>query len=174
MAGMGRRRFMEIAGSLAAPLSGAATPVRAGVIGVGRRGMGLLRILLNIPGVEVPAVCDTNTENLAAAAAAVEKNGQKRPEQYGGSPEAFRKLLGRDDLQAVTIATPWEWHAPMAVAAMKAGKYAGVVRGNYDLAQNIGLDGTPKFIIMKGGEVVGVIPGALPYSAFQQVLDQLA
>ena len=57
---------------------------------------------------------------------------------------------------------------------MDSGEYAGVVRGNYDLAQNIGLDGTPKFIIMKGGEVVGVIPGALPYSAFQQVLDQLA
>jgi len=57
---------------------------------------------------------------------------------------------------------------------LDSGKYSGVVRGNYVLAQNIGLDGTPKFIIMKDGEVQGLIPGALPYSAFQQVLDQLA
>jgi len=128
MTGMGRRRFMEIAGagSLAAPLTGAPTPVRVGMIGIGRRGTGLLRILLNIPGVQIPAACDTNADNLAAAAAAVERKGQKPPEQYGGSQETFHKLLARDDLQAVVIATPWEWHAPMAVAAMKAGKYAGV------------------------------------------------
>lgn len=57
---------------------------------------------------------------------------------------------------------------------LDSNKYAGMVRDNYNLAQNIGLDGTPKFIILKGGEVQGLIPGALPYSAFQQVLDQLA
>ncbi|MCA9413596.1 MAG: Gfo/Idh/MocA family oxidoreductase, partial [Candidatus Omnitrophica bacterium] len=38
----------------------------------------------------------------------------------------YQKLLEREDLDAVLIATPWNWHTPMAVDTMKAGKYAGV------------------------------------------------
>lgn len=34
--------------------------------------------------------------------------------------------MDRQDLDAVIIATPWKWHTPMAVAAMRTGKYAGV------------------------------------------------
>ena len=33
-------------------------------------------------------------------------------------------MLERDDLDIVLIATPWGWHTPMAVDAMKAGKHA--------------------------------------------------
>ena len=32
----------------------------------------------------------------------------------------------RDDLDAVLIATYWEWHTPMAACAMRSGKYAAV------------------------------------------------
>eukprot|EP00388_Colpodella_angusta_P001981 GDKJ01006231.1.p1 GENE.GDKJ01006231.1~~GDKJ01006231.1.p1 ORF type:complete len:410 (-),score=49.51 GDKJ01006231.1:29-1087(-) len=35
-------------------------------------------------------------------------------------------MVKRDDLDGIIIATPWEWHVPMSVATMKAGKYAGV------------------------------------------------
>ena len=38
--------------------------VRVGVVGVGGRGTGLLRTLLTIKDVEVPAVCDVNEANL--------------------------------------------------------------------------------------------------------------
>ena len=30
------------------------------------------------------------------------------------------------ELDAVIISTPWLWHTPMSVDAMKAGKYTGV------------------------------------------------
>ncbi|GIS71142.1 MAG: hypothetical protein CM1200mP10_07190 [Candidatus Neomarinimicrobiota bacterium] len=34
-------------------------------------------------------------------------------------------MLKNEDLDGVFIATPWEWHHPMAIAAMKAGKHVG-------------------------------------------------
>lgn len=101
-------------------------PVRIGFVGVGSRGRYLLRSVLALPGVEIPALCDVNEANLAQAAEAVEKAGRPRPESYAAGPEDFRRLVDRKDLDAVITATPWHLHTPVAVAAMKAGKYAGV------------------------------------------------
>lgn len=52
--------------------------------------------------------------------------GRSPPAVYQRGPEDFRRLITRKDVDAVIIATPWEWHVPMAVAAMKAGKFPGV------------------------------------------------
>ena len=100
--------------------------IRVGFVGVGNRGSGLLDIALHMPGIEVPAVCDIQKPHLDQAVAMVEKAGQKRPEGYGKDENDYRRLMDRDDLDAVIIATYWEWHTPMAVHAMKTGKYAGV------------------------------------------------
>ncbi len=101
-------------------------PVRVGLIGCGKRGRGLLGAMLNISGVQVPALCDIDPDNLDAASSALTDAGRPKPESYIKGPEDFRRLLERSDLDAVVIATPWHWHTPMAVAAMEAGKYAGV------------------------------------------------
>ena len=45
---------------------------------------------------------------------------------YNEGDEDFINLVNRDDLDAVIVATPWEWHHPMAVAAMKSGKHVGL------------------------------------------------
>ena len=81
---------------------------------------------MGIPGVEVKAVCDVNEKNLTRAQDLVEKRGGKRHEQYGRNERDYQRLLERTDLDAVVIASPWEWHTPMAVDCMKAGKYAAV------------------------------------------------
>jgi predicted dehydrogenase len=109
-------------------MTGAAQEGRAriGVIGVGARGTSLLETMLALGNVTVPALADIHAGRLEAAAAIVEKAGGSRPALYGDGPEAFRELVARRDLDAVIIATPWEWHTPMAVAAMKAGKFVGV------------------------------------------------
>jgi predicted dehydrogenase len=103
-----------------------AKPLRIGMIGVGGRRTSHVRTLLAMGGVEIPAVCDINQEHLERAQSLVEKAGQKRPEGYGRDVEDYQRLMYRDDLDAVLIATYWEFHAPMAMCAMKSGKYAAV------------------------------------------------
>ena len=104
---------------------GARTPVRIGCpVGVGSHGTGLVKILLAVPGVEIPAICDVNEKHLKHAQDIIEKKGRKRPEGYSHGAEDYRRLAAREDLDAVMTATPWELHTPIAVAAMKAGKYA--------------------------------------------------
>lgn len=119
-----RRAFLGTA--LASAALAATKPVRIAVVGVGRRGLGLLRILLDLEGVEVPAICDIDEKNLAKALDLVEKIRGKRPEGYSRGEEDFRRLVVRDDLDAVLCATTWQWHTPVSVAAMRAAKYAAV------------------------------------------------
>ena len=56
--------------------------VRVGVVGVGARGTGIVQTLLDIPGVEIPAICDINVENLERSLKNVADKGRKRPEGY--------------------------------------------------------------------------------------------
>jgi len=103
--------------------------VRLGFIGVGGRGSGLLANCLTIPGVEITAISDVIAANLSKAQAVVEKAGGKKPAGYSKNEEDYRNLLKRDDVDGVVIATPWEWHLPMSIDAMKAGKYAATEVG---------------------------------------------
>ncbi|MBI2434263.1 MAG: Gfo/Idh/MocA family oxidoreductase [Candidatus Hydrogenedentes bacterium] len=102
-----------------------ATPVRVGVVGVGNRGTFLVQVLLALPGVEVNAICDIVPERAEKSVTAVEEKTGKRPAAYTNGDHDFENLCARDDLDAVITATPWDWHATVAVAAMRAGKYAG-------------------------------------------------
>lgn len=119
---MERRTFL---GSMAAGLA-QERPVRLGIVGTGNRGTALLGMALRAPGVEITALCDTDAANLERAEARAVKAGRAKPALYTGSPEAYKRLMERKDLDAVLIATPWHWHTPMAVFAMQAGKYTGV------------------------------------------------
>ena len=56
----------------------------------------------------------------------MEKARGKRPEGYSRGEDDYTRLLARDDLDGVIICTPWQWHGPMAIATLKAGKYAGL------------------------------------------------
>ncbi len=98
--------------------------VRLGFIGVGGRGLDLLKTCLRIPEVDFPAVCDIHPPNLAKAQALVEEKRPSRPATYGEHEFSYLELLAREDIDGVVIATPWKLHVPMAVASMKAGKYS--------------------------------------------------
>ena len=99
-------------------------PVRIGVVGTGNRGRGLTSNLLKIDKVEIPAVCDIDPEALAKVKNIIVEAGQPKPEEYTGETD-YKKLMERDDLDAVIIATPWDLHTPMAVYSMRCGKITG-------------------------------------------------
>ncbi|MBN2309000.1 MAG: Gfo/Idh/MocA family oxidoreductase [Candidatus Hydrogenedentes bacterium] len=129
-----RRGFIRAGAAVGAAtaLSGAHTasaaapgPVRLGIVGVGSRGTGLLRTALQLPGVEVLAVGDLIEERTTRAQALVEAARGTRPQAYTNGERDFENLVARDDLDAVIGATTWKWHAPVSVAAMRAGKYIG-------------------------------------------------
>lgn len=119
---MDRRNFLLSTLSSAARLP----EVRLAVIGTGNRGTGLLRTALRVPAVEVSAVCDLSEEAASRAAGIAMGVTGRRPRVFSGSESAWRGVLELERLDAVLIATPWQWHAPMAVEAMRAGKYTGV------------------------------------------------
>ena len=95
---------------------------KLGLIGTGGRGTELLKNFLGAD-VQVKAICDIVAEKAKNAQSLVEKAGQTSPELYTESDHAYERLVAREDLDLVVIATPWRWHVPMAIASMKHGKH---------------------------------------------------
>lgn len=88
--------------------------LRFGIIGAGNIANVHMNILKQIPNVEIVAVTDTY---LPLA--------QSRAQEYEiatvhASPDA---LIQDDSLDAIIIAVPNQWHAPLAIAALEAGKH---------------------------------------------------
>ena len=100
--------------------------VRFGLVGCGGRGRSLLRNMLRVDGVEVKALCDLVPEKIERTQAMVEKAGQARPDGYAKGETDFENLCARGDLDLIFVATPWNWHVRIAVAAMEGGAHAGV------------------------------------------------
>jgi hypothetical protein len=98
--------------------------VRIGFVGVG--GMGVVHVenFLACEGVAVQAVCDIVPEKVERAAQMVVAAGQPRPRGYSRGSRDFERMCAEEDLDLVVTATPWEWHVPVCVAAMRSGKHA--------------------------------------------------
>ncbi len=98
-------------------------PVRVGLVGYGKRGRSLMNTLNALgPDVEILAVCDVLPERVAEAQAALERMGRPKAAGYAQGEEDFRRLCEQQDLDLVMNAAPWDWHVPICVAAMNAGK----------------------------------------------------
>lgn len=100
--------------------------VRLGFIGVGLRGRNHLEMAMFRPDVEVVAICDIDPKAIATAQKMIASKGRPEAAVYQKGEKDFENLVKRSDIDGVVIATPWEWHVPMALATMKEGKYAGV------------------------------------------------
>lgn len=100
--------------------------VRVGIIGVGLRGQSHLEMLLNRKDVVITAFADPDEYMMNSALKMVKDAGKPAPVTFGKGNYDYKNLLKRDDVDAVVIATPWEWHVPQAIDALNAGKIPGV------------------------------------------------
>ncbi|MCW5977559.1 MAG: Gfo/Idh/MocA family oxidoreductase [Bryobacteraceae bacterium] len=94
----------------------AAGAIRTGMIGVGNRGYYLMESVLRQPNAKVTAICDIKPDRLDKAATTAADHKPFTTTDY-------KKLLERDDVDAVYIATPCDLHVEMAIAALEAGKH---------------------------------------------------
>lgn len=100
--------------------------VKLGFIGVGLRGQNHLDNALRRKDVNVIAICDIDDRMLDMAGELFKKAGKPQPKVFKGDVNAWKKMLELKELDAVIIATPWEWHAPMIIGSLEAGiKYVG-------------------------------------------------
>ena len=111
-----RRAFLIASAApmlLPSSAAGANERVSIALIGAGGRGRRVLAAFREL-GSPAPAVCDVYQPNLAKGIEAADDGAQG----YGD----YRRILERDDIDAVLIATPDHWHVPMMLDAVSAGK----------------------------------------------------
>ena len=89
-----------------------------GCIGVGSQGTGNMNGFLDKDEVQIVAVCDVDRDHL-------ERAKQNVDTVYGNDDcrtyTDFRELIAREELDAVSLALPDQWHAIPAIMAAQAG-----------------------------------------------------
>ena len=100
--------------------------VRVGFVGIGDRGSGAVKRMTYIDGVEITALCDIRQAAVDGAQKILSDAGLPKAKEYVGGDLGFKELCDSGDVDLVYIATPWEWHVPVAVAAMEGDKHTAV------------------------------------------------
>ena len=124
---MDRRSFLKSgSGALAAPavLAQRNPNDRIGIamIGVGTRGIYLLERVQECPNTEIRLICDLYDSNIARA--------QKTAfNKQAATTKEWEKAVASKDIDAVVIAAPDFWHAPMAIRAAQMKKHVYVEKG---------------------------------------------
>lgn len=107
--------------------------VRVGYIGLGRRGMAMLKdCFAQMSDVQVVAVCDVAEKKNLAARDLLLEMGRPAPSLYTD----YRDMLKNETLDAAVIMTGWNDRLEMAMDAMDAGLYTAIEVGcAYDISQ---------------------------------------
>ncbi len=132
MSNQSRRQFIENSGRAAAlaALGSIVHPIsRAGVvspnerpnvalIGCGGRGHFIIRVMLEEAGANCTWLCDLQDQKLNSCWKFIQEVQSTKPR----FEKDFRKVLEASDVDAVIVATPDIWHAPITIMACQAGK----------------------------------------------------
>lgn len=96
--------------------------IGVGLVGVGGRGSNLYDAVCKQEGVTVKAIADPNEKNWRKARHLLKKRRGWEPEIYTGEQD-YRKLMAREDINAVVLATPCYLHAKMYLACFEHGRH---------------------------------------------------
>lgn len=110
--------MVGLSGAAALAKGAASERVRLAVIGVRNQGKALASGFASLSDASVVTLCDVDENLLPAAVQAVQKVQVTTPK----TERDFRRVLDDPKVDAVVIATPDHWHAPMTALACEAGK----------------------------------------------------
>ena len=175
---LNRRRFLEttatnaagvaagVVGLSSAAQAAANETVRLGVIGVRSQGKLLAKQFAAMPDASIASICDVDQAQFASACHEVEDIQQVKPRTEAD----FRRLLDADDIDAVVIAVPEHWHAPMALEAVKANKDVYLETPvSHTIAEGLGLAAA----VSRSEQIVQVGLQQRSGSHFQSAIDFL-
>jgi predicted dehydrogenase len=101
---------------------GANDRVNFAVLGVRSRGANHIDSISNCKNAMITHLCDVDKRYL-------NRESERVKEKTGSTPvleKDIRKMLESKDIDAISIATPEHWHAPMAIMGLQAGKHVYV------------------------------------------------
>lgn len=99
--------------------------VRVGFVGLGMRGPGAVVNAVNIPGVQVVALCDHEAKRAEAQQKTLTNAHMPEAAIYSGD-SGYVELCKRPDIDLVYIATDWLHHFPVAKCALENGKNVAI------------------------------------------------
>ncbi|MBN2484946.1 MAG: Gfo/Idh/MocA family oxidoreductase [Bacteroidales bacterium] len=105
-----------------ARISGANDRLNVAIVGLGGRSHALAESISMCRNIRLAYVCDVDQTCIEKFMSFIQKIIDYKPEII----KDFRKILDNKNIDAVFIATPEHWHAPMAIMAMQAGKHVYV------------------------------------------------
>lgn len=100
--------------------------VRVGLVGIGDRGSGAVKRMTYIEGVEITALCDIRQAAVDGAQTILEEAGLPKAREFVNGDLGFEDLCNSGLVDLVYVATPWQWHVPVGLAAMKGGSHAAL------------------------------------------------
>ena len=108
--------------------------IRLGFIATGMRGQSHIGEMLKRNDVEIVAIADPDQRMIDDAQKRIVAAGREKAVEYSNGDYDYRNLLKRDDIDAVIVSSPWEWHLRHGTEAMRAGIIVGMeVCGAMDL-----------------------------------------
>lgn len=93
--------------------------IRVALVGTNSRGLHIGKIFARMPNTEIAYVCDVDTQVTAKTIAEIEKITGKKPK----AEKDIRKVVADKNVDAIMVASPDHWHAPMGIMAVANGKH---------------------------------------------------
>jgi predicted dehydrogenase len=100
--------------------------VKVGLIGIGNRGKTLIQMfdwLIENEKAEIVALCDLDGKNIDYALNHLKDKQSLIPKTYANGENDWENVAKLEEVDLLLIATPWEWHTPMAIFGMENGKH---------------------------------------------------